>query len=175
MTDSSAAAGGSITRSTTYKDRRFAAPDHELPALLGVGPAVWRGAEIAIAVTAFLIYSTGAEFTILGRSARTALNEESTVKAVRRGLEGSKEREPGTLRFGVQGLPLTPLGGQYQQHSFRHTAWVPLPAEGDIVLFLEWPAAGIEYAEFRIAGDRARGAADSAVVLWPPAPDSQAR
>jgi hypothetical protein len=175
MTDPSPEVGSAFTRATIYKDRGPSAPDNELPALLGVGPAVWRGAEIAIAVTAFLVYSTGAEFTILGRSARTALNEESTVKAVRRGLEGSKEREPETLRFGVQGLPVTPLGGQYQKHSFRHTAWVPLPAEEDIVLFMEWPAAGIEYSEFRIAGDRARCAADRAVVLWPPATDPQAR
>jgi hypothetical protein len=49
------------------------------------------------------------------------------------------------------------------ENRLKTEAWAPFPADGDLV-YVEWPAKGIEHAEFRVP----RSAAAQAVVLWPP-------
>ena len=43
-------------------------------------------------------------------------------------------------------------------------AWAPFPPDGDLAFYVEWPAEGIAYAEFRVP----LSAAAKAVALWPP-------
>jgi hypothetical protein len=58
---------------------RDEAPSNQLPALLDAGQLIWRGVDVAITATAFLVYTTGIEFQILGRSSRIQFSDQGIV------------------------------------------------------------------------------------------------
>jgi hypothetical protein len=138
-------------------------PDNELPASLDLGPFIWRSADVGITVTGFLAYSTGVMLTLVALSKGASLQEEDPVKES--SLEPfPRDRPAGSLRFGAQGVPVTIHDGGARENRLDIKAWTPFPPDGDLVFYLEWPAEGIEYSEFRVP----RGAAAKAVTLWPP-------
>lgn len=138
-------------------------PDNELPASLDAGPFIWRSADAGIAVTGFLVYSTGVAFTLVALSKGASLQDEDPV--AESSLEPfPRDRPAGALRFGAQGVPVTVHNGGGHENRLEIDAWAPFPPDGDLVFYLEWPAEGIGHSEFRVP----RSAAANAVVLWPP-------
>lgn len=167
MTNSASEERGSVTRSTITCSRH-GPPSNELPALLDAEPAMWHGRDIHLAATAFLVYSTGAEFIVLGRSRRLPLHEGVGYASAHRGFTRDDGGDPGGLRIGVHDATVTPLGADYHEHDFRASYWVALPADGhDLILFAEWYAAGIQHSEHRIPGGAIAEAATRITVLWP--------
>ncbi len=154
------------TAEATMYGRKAGAPQNELPGTFNAGLMVWRGRGVAIAATGFLVYSTGVEFAMLGRSAIVALNDERSAKNIRRGLEGSGGDDPDSLQFHVQGVPITPISAQYREHSFRFLAWMPIPDEGDVNLELQWATEGIRHGVYSIPGDDLRSTAKTIQPLW---------
>jgi hypothetical protein len=142
-------------------------PDNELPAALGVGPFIWRSADAGITATGFLAYSTGVVFKLMALSKGAALSDEDPLESFADEREAyglSIERPAGALRLGAHGVSVTAHSVSRSQNRLVLEAWSPFPPDGDLVLYLEWPAEGIGYAEFRIQ----RSAAAAAVTLWPP-------
>jgi len=137
-------------------------PDNELPASLDVGPFIWCSADVGITATGFVVYSTGVAFTLVALSKGVSLRYEDPI--AESPLGGiSSDRVAGSLRFGAHGVPVTVHSGGGGENRLTIDAWTPFPADGDLVFYLEWPAQGIEYSEFRVP----RSAAATAVVLWP--------
>jgi hypothetical protein len=138
-------------------------PDNELPASLDVGPFIWRSADVGITATGFLVYSTAVAFTLVALSKGVSLQDEDPIAGSPIDWD-SGDRSAGSLRFGAHGVPVTFHGASRGENSLKIDAWTPFPPDGDLVFYLEWPAEGIEYSEFRVP----RSAAAKAVVLWPP-------
>ncbi len=138
-------------------------PDNELPASLDVGPFIWRSADVGITATGFLVYSTAVAFTLVALSKGVSLQDEDPIAESPIDWDSS-HRVAGSLRFGAHGVPVTFHGASRGENSLKIDAWTPFPPDGDLVFYLEWPAEGIEYSEFRVP----RSAAAKAVVLWPP-------
>jgi hypothetical protein len=84
---------------STVSGGRDHPPGNQLPALLDTGQLVWRGADVAITATAFLVYTTGIEFQIIGRSSRIQFNDQEIVNEVRAGLEKGAVASIGSLSF----------------------------------------------------------------------------
>lgn len=138
-------------------------PDNELPASLDAGPFTWRSADAGITAAGFLVYSTGVAFTLVALSKGASLQDEDPV--AESSLEPfPRERAAGSLRFGAQGVPVTVHSGSHGENRLDIDAWAPFPPDGDLVFYLEWPAEGIGYSEFRVP----RSAAANTVVVWPP-------
>jgi len=140
-------------------------PDNELPAPLDVGPFTWRSADVGITATGFLAYSTGVTFRLVALSKGVSLQDEDPVADD--SLKPFPHPRPaGSLRLGAQGVPVTVHSGGARKNRLEIDSWTPFPPDGDLVFYLEWPAEGIEYSEFRVP----RSAATKAVALWPPEP-----
>jgi hypothetical protein len=137
-------------------------PDNELPATATLEPLTWRGPGVVIAVPQLLVYTSGVEATVLCLSQREwALDTREMLDQVTRGING-KSGGPTAFRLGVTGTPLMELGGEHRERSFRHRVWVPLPRAEEFVMFCEWAAYGISYAEHRVMVQTAVPPA----VLW---------
>lgn len=141
-------------------------PDNELPVALDVGPFVWRSAGVGITATGFLVYSTGVLFKLIALSKGVTLSAEDPLGQFAGdrehfGLMG--EQPAGALQLGVRGVPVTSHSTNRNENRLNIEAWAPFLPEGDLVIYLEWPAVDIEYSEFRIP----RSAAAKAIVLWP--------
>jgi hypothetical protein len=145
---------------------RDEAPDNQLPALLDAGQLVWRGVDIAIIATAFLVYTTGIEFQIIGRSSRIQFNDQEIVNEVRAGLERGAVASIGSLSFDTIGTSPVIFAMSHREHHFRASAWLPLPDDGDVELFLEWPTQGIAYEAFHIEREDINAAVGKVVSLW---------
>jgi hypothetical protein len=138
-------------------------PDNELPGGLGAGPFVWRGTDVGITATGFMIYSTGVVFTLVVLSKGVSLRDEDAID------DPSSDPFPrhqgaGSLKFGAQGVPVNYTSASHGTSRLVIEAWTPFPPGADLVFYLEWPAEGIAYSEFRVP----RAAAVAAVALWPP-------
>jgi hypothetical protein len=144
-------------------------PDNELPASLDGGPFIWRGADVGVTATGFRIYSTGVFFTLIALSKGTSLQKEDPLDSW--AGEGEAHGEPdersaGSLRLGARGARMASHGASRMQQRLHVDSWTSFPPDGDLVFYLEWPAEGIEYSEFRVP----RSAATKVVALWPPEP-----
>jgi hypothetical protein len=138
-------------------------PDNELPVSLDVGPLIWRSADVGITATGFVVYSTGVAFTLVALSKGVSLQDEDPIaESPLEPFPG--DRVGGSLRFDAHGVPVTVHSGGGGVNRLTIDAWAPFPPDADLVFYLEWPAEGIEYSEFRVP----RSAAAAAVVLWSP-------
>ena len=138
-------------------------PANELPVLVDPGLVTWRSEAVALSVPYLLVYTTGAEFALLGRSKALRVDPGNLAQEVRRGFGG-----PETGRaFSFRSLGTVALGSQVRDDGiFRCLGWIPIPAAGDVVMSLEWPSQGIAKAEHRIEGERIRQAGRSVHTLW---------
>jgi hypothetical protein len=141
-------------------------PGNQLPVLLDAGQLVWRGAGVAITATAFLVYTTGLEFQVIGCSPRIQFNDREIVEEVRKGLERGAVASMGSLSFDATGTSPAFLAISHTEHHLRASGWLPLPPDGDIELFLEWPSQGIAYKMFRLERAGIDAAAGQVVSLW---------
>jgi len=142
-------------------------PDNELPASLDGGPFTWRGADVGVTATAFRVYSTGVFFTLIALSRGTSLQKEDPLDswAGERGAYGEADERPaGSLRLGARDAHMISHSAAHTEHRLHIDCWTPFPSDGDLVFYLEWPAEGIDYSEFRVP----RSAAARAIILWPP-------
>lgn len=141
-------------------------PRNEVPTVLCEDdPMLWRSADTAVAVASVLVYRRCLELAVLGRTRRAGADNASDagLDMVRRAIGG--RAQAGALRLGVQGVVLDAQGIRATPHGFTATAWCPLPP-GDLVIFAEWPDAGIGYAEQRVSQERIRSAAERSTILW---------
>lgn len=141
-------------------------PDNELPATLDGGPFTWRGDDVGVTATAFQVYSTGVLFTLIALSKGPSLHKQDPLDLKvrqREPYEEADERPPGSLRLGARDTRIDSHAAGFRQHRLQIDCWTPFPRDGDLVFYLEWPAEGIDYSEFRIP----RSAATRAVTLWP--------
>jgi hypothetical protein len=142
-------------------------PDNELPASLDGGSFTWRGADVGVTATGFQVYSTGVFFTLIALSKGTSLQKEDPLDSwagEREAYGEPDERPPGSLKLGARDARTISQSGGSGQYRLYVDSWTPFPPDGDLVFYLEWPAEGIEYSEFRVP----RSAAAQAVALWPP-------
>ena len=136
-------------------------PDNELPGSLDLGPLLWRGADVGIAVAGFRVYSTGVAFTLVALSKGVSL---------RSGDDWSEDRHnpfsgiPGSLTFSSRPVPVMYDGWRRSEHQLQADIWTPFPPAEDLIFSVEWPGEGIEHAEFRVP----RSAAAKATPLWGP-------
>lgn len=138
-------------------------PPNELPALLDPGRVAWRSEAVALSVPYLLVYTTGMEFALLGRSKARRIDAGKLAQEVRRGFDG---HETG-LGFSFRSRGIVPLGSEVNDDGmFRCLGWLPIPAAGDVVMSLEWQSQGIAKAEHRIEGERIRQAAQRVATLW---------
>ncbi len=84
---------------------------------------------------------------------------------------GVRPQSPYEVDKDDRGYPTAPIismgGGGGGMGQYRWEQWVfPLPSPGDLVVFAEWPAAGIEETSIVVSADDIREAARRAVVLW---------
>lgn len=135
-------------------------PDDEMPVVLATPDLVWHGDGIVVAIPSLLVYTTGAEITIMARTRHGHMNDDEHSRASRTALTALK----------ASNIRVTMLGGQHQEHGFTYRGWIPLGAgPEDVAVSFGWPAAGIADSEIRIAGQKLAHAAARAVVLWRPA------
>jgi hypothetical protein len=139
-------------------------PPNELPVLIDPGRVAWRSETVAVSVPYLLVYMTGVEFALLGRSKARRVDPGKLAQEVRRGF-GSHETGQG---FSFRSEGTVALGSEvHDDGMFRCLGWIPVPAVGDMVMSLEWPSQGIVEAEYRIEGERIRQAARRVSILWP--------
>ena len=138
-------------------------PDNELPAPVDLGPLVWRSGDVGVTVTGFMVYSTGVAFTVVALSKGVSLRVDDDMEDAPRAPAGV-DLGAGSLKVGAQRVPVSVHSWSRGANRHQIEAWAPFPPDGDLVFHLEWPAEGIDYAEFRVA----RTAAAAAVALWPP-------
>jgi hypothetical protein len=141
-------------------------PDNELPAALDRGPFTWRGADVGVTATAFQVYSTGVCFTLIALSKGPSLHKEDPLDSRVRQSEPyceADERPAGALRLGARNARMISHGTGSRDRRIQVDCWTPFPPDGDLVFYLEWPAEGIAYSEFRVP----RSTATRAVTLWP--------
>jgi hypothetical protein len=155
-----------VTQSTIAGRSRILPPADELPALLVMEPLIWRSADSAIAVLTLEVYTTGVEFTVIGRIRNQGLGRRLTdnPRFIGRAIGGQDEDE---MQFSVRAadelVPVDVLGADCNIRGFRCRGWVS--TTDDILTFsLEWPAADIHYAEHEIEG--VQDAAGRAIRLW---------
>jgi hypothetical protein len=84
---------------------------------------------------------------------------------------GARPQSPYEAAKDERGFPTEPIigmgGGGGGSGQYRWEQWVfPLPSPGDLVVFVEWAAAGIEETSVVISADNIREAAQRAIVLW---------
>jgi hypothetical protein len=84
---------------------------------------------------------------------------------------GTRPQSPYDVQKDDHGFPTAPImtmgGGGGGGGLFRWEQWVfPLPTPGDLVVYAEWPIAGIDETSVVISGDDIRDAAEQAIVLW---------
>jgi hypothetical protein len=138
-------------------------PPNELPALIDPGRVAWRSEAVALSVPYLLVYTTGAEFVLLGRSKARRVDATKLAQELRRGFGGHETGQG----FSFRSLGVVALGSEVRDDgAFRCLGWVPIPAAGDVVMSLEWPSQGIAKGEHRIEGERIRQAAGRALNLW---------
>lgn len=155
-----------VSRSSVYARKPLAPPGNELPAVLAPGPVIWRSADTAIALLALEVYTSGLEFTLAGRAkGQEAVEQLRDPRFLDRAVSGQDETE---LRFVVRCgdeivRPACMGSTSHDGRSFRCRAWVAVI--NDLIFSLEWPAAGISFAEHEVIG--VRDAASRAVSLGP--------
>jgi hypothetical protein len=153
-----------VSRSSIYARSPAEPPDNELPAVLAPGPVIWRSADAAIALLALEVYTSGVEFTLAGRArGQEAVGQLREPRFLDCAVSGQDEAE---LRFvvrcGDEIVRLDCMGStSHDGRSFRCRAWVAVI--DDLTFWLEWPAAGISFAEHEVTG--VRDAASRAVSL----------
>lgn len=153
-----------VTRGRIFGRKPTIPPDNELPALLGTEPLVWRSEHTAVAVLGLECYTTGVEFTVIGRTrdqqVMTMLRSPRFAGDV---ISGRGETD---LRFSVFAADelarVDPLGSRTDGQSFRCRGWIPVA--NDLTFALAWPVADIEYGEHEVTGVRAT--ARRAMRLW---------
>jgi len=138
-------------------------PDNELPTPVDLGPLVWRSGDVGVTVTGFMAYSTGVAFTVVALSKGVSLRIDDDFEDAQPAPAGL-DLGAGSLKFGARRVPVSLHSWSRGANRHQIEAWAPFPPDGDLVFYLEWPAEGIEYSEFRVPRD----AAATAVVLWPP-------
>lgn len=84
---------------------------------------------------------------------------------------GARPRAPYDVDKDERGFPTTPIivtgGGGGGGGHFRWEHWVfPLPSPGDLLVFAEWSAVGIEETRIVVSADDVLNAAQRAIVLW---------
>ncbi len=146
--------------------RRDEAPGNQLPVLLDFRGLVWRGADVVITATAFLVYTTGIDFQIIGCSSRIQFHDQEIVAEVRTGLEKGAVASIGSLSFDATGTSPVIFAISHTAHHFRASGWLPLQSDHDIELFLEWPSQGIAYKAFRLPRASINTAAGQIISLW---------
>jgi len=110
-----------------------------------------------------MVHSTGVAFTVVALSKGVSLRDDHSIEEAP-GEPLRVDLGAGSLKFGAQSVPVTFHSWSSGENRLKIEAWAPFPPDGDLVFYVEWPAEGIEYCEFRAP----RGAAAEAVVLWPP-------
>jgi hypothetical protein len=84
---------------------------------------------------------------------------------------GARPVSPYDVDKDEEGIPTEPIitmgGGGGGSGHFRWEQWVfPLPSPGDLTVFAEWPAAGIEESSIVVSADDVLHASERAIVLW---------
>lgn len=142
----------------------YGPPPNELPVLVDPGLVTWRSEVLALSVPYLLVYTTGAEFALLGRSRSSWADPVALAREVEHGFNG--HGRGGGFSFRSPGI--VGLGSDFRDDGiFRCLGWIPTPAVGDVLMSLKWPSLGIAYAEHRIAGEHIRQATQRALILWP--------
>lgn len=136
------------TLSSLSINKEHEPPDDELPGIADPGHVIWRGISAVVAVPVLMVFTTGVELLLLGRGDSLAMNDHATYKAFIDGLGGRPIA--GGVEFGVNGQPISTLGGQARKHTFRQRGWIA-GTDRDLVFSLRWPDVGIEYAERVVA------------------------
>ncbi len=172
-------------------------PSGELPVPVALGLVLGRSERGVVAVSHALAYSSGVSFDVVAHVGGLKPSQvQSVFHEQHGGGFGAEEPPAGFLRFGVElpdgtrlsnlarrlwagpdegprGPVLFQSGGGGGQSSGTGVSWSlgfwlwPLPAEGLLRLFCEWPVAGIELAVGEIGTSPLLAASSGALQLWP--------
>ena len=147
-------------------------PVNEIPAVLATPELVSRADQIAVAIPALLVYSTGIELLIICRyqEGRTAPGGADPQEVARRATEQARQTADQVPRLiTVNTRPVEMLGGHSDAvHGWTYRAWSrfePRAAGADLLVGLSWP--GVPSATISVGAPRLADAVRRVVTLWP--------
>jgi hypothetical protein len=169
--------------------RRFGPPDNELPVTVSWTTVLGRTEDLAIALLAAKVYSSGINFELAirrngrgadARAERTAELIDGFGPATDRLLLGVEYADGRTATtFGGpewgEAEPdeptLVPSGGTGTELALDQTFWLtPLPERGSLTLVCAWPAFDVPETRTVLDGEQLAAALSRVEVLWDPAP-----
>ena len=161
---------------------RFAPPDNEAPAAVGVSGVIGRGTDAAILLVGLARYTGGLHIDLAIRRRLDPGPDDHLHVTFNAGLLVGVELADGrTVVAGYDdwnNLPaadeplLTHRGGGGGGREWSSTLWLtPAPPPGDLVVVVACPALGVDESRFTVDAEALRAAADKAEVLWPREPD----
>ena len=161
--------------------RLMGPPANQIPAAVPLNVVLHRSDDLAIALLALQVYSTGLTFDLVAR-ARTGDIRVSLTDLLfdrpRRSTEGQfllgvefadGRRLSNAAHHGPEtGAVLEARGGGGGERAVRQTWWLaPLPPEGPLTFVLRCDALGVEETSTVVDGDAIRSAVADVVTLWP--------
>ena len=170
---------------------RLAGPDREIPVLLDWSTVLARGDDLAVALSAAWVYSTGIELAVTVRSRRRDENLYALVtggpwqghprgEQLLLGVQDATGRRASTIAgryppgepVPADQLVLTPRCGAGGDRSVDQAYFLsPLPPPGGITLWGALPAAGLPETTTRLDTDQLPATRERITTLWPaPAP-----
>lgn len=161
---------------------RFAPPDNEAPAAVGVSGVIGRSADTAILLGGLARYTNGLHIDLAIRRRLDPEQPDHLHAMFNAGLLVGVELADGRAVVGGyhdwNSLPaadepvLTHRGGGGGGREWSSTLWLtPAPPPGDLVIVVACPALGVDESRFTVDAEALRAAADTAEVLWPREPD----
>jgi hypothetical protein len=161
--------------------RLMGPPANQIPAAVPVNVVLHRSDDLAIALLALQVYSTGLNFDLVVRTRTSAVRESLTdllFERPRRTTEGrfllGVELADGRRLSNVEphgpesGAVLEARGGGGGERSARQSWWLaPLPPEGPVTFVLRCDALGVAETSTVVDGDVIRRAVADVVTLWP--------
>ena len=160
--------------------RRASAPGNEIPVALPQNLLLARTDDVAVALSALHVYTTGLAFQLVARLRPSARTGRRTLDELfwrhgphadrfLFGVEFADGRRASTLSHGSpDGLVFHPGGGSGGQASVEQTWWLhPLPPEGPVRFVVRCDELAIPETSVELDGTAVRRAAGGVVSLWP--------